>query len=527
MITHQSIKSKLSIDYQHTCDSNFKYFLFCIKFNRALLLSSFFLAVLSIIIFKYFYPFASFINGDSYSYITSAFYNLRADVYPIGYPKFLRLISVFNYNDSFLVLVQYSLIMCSIITLLFSLFYFFSPLKWVQVLMILLIVPNPIFLYIANYVSSDSLFISLSIFWITTLIWIILRPSFWPVALHTVVITMCFMVRYNALVYPIISCFSFFITKEKITIKIIGLTVCLVTIGAFINFTSKQFKRISGTNQFSPFSGWQLANNAMYAYRFVDSSERKELAPRFRNIDKDVRNYFDSTRDKNRHPQEMLYASTIYMWDNISPLRIYMNRTYPKDSMKSDLVSWAKVAPLYKEYGLELIKKYPLKFTKYYLFPNFLKYYVPPVEFLGSYSTGVDSVPPIAKQWFWYGSNKLKFRTKSMEVSILNWYPIISGVSNVLFVALSASYFFLYRINITNLFFRVWLLVAVFWVSNLVFSVFASPIALRFQTFPLLMTIIHDFFLFDTILKFDNISKIISSPEANDKSIESLKDPVL
>ncbi|EKE05370.1 MAG: hypothetical protein ACD_19C00332G0001, partial [uncultured bacterium] len=59
------------------------------------------------------------------------------------------------------------------------------------------------------------------------------------------------------------------------------------------------------------------------------------------------------------------------------------------------------------EYGKFLIQKYPSAYIKFYLVPNMLKYYAPPVEFLNTYSTGVDSVQLIAKVWFDYSSNKL------------------------------------------------------------------------------------------------------------------------
>lgn len=87
--------------------------------------------------------------------------------------------------------------------------------------------------------------------------------------------------------------------------------------------TTNKYVEISGHRQFTPFTGWQIANNALYAYRYVDSAHRKDVPPRLQQLDKMVRNYFDSSRDLRTHPTEGLIASTVYMWDPHSPLSIY------------------------------------------------------------------------------------------------------------------------------------------------------------------------------------------------------------
>lgn len=481
------------------------------KVNRFVLAIAIILIICEFSVFKYFYPYASFINGDSYSYILSAFYNLRADTYPIGYAKFLRLFSVFSFNDTSLVAFQFFLIQASLIGFEFTMFYFYEPRFWIKVIIVAFCSINPVFLFLSNYVSSDSLFLGLSIFWFTLLIWIIHRPTLRLIIIHAIVISIAFMVRYNALFYPMIAIFAFFISRKAIPLKIMGLSMTFVLIFLYINFTTNQFKRISGISQFSPFSGWQMANNALYAYRFIDSSQRKQLPARFKTLDQDVRNYFDSTRDLKKHPQEMLKASTIYMWDPRSPLVIFENKYKKYDSTVGELKRWANVGPLYKDYGQTLIKAYPYTYLEYYLWPNFLKYYVPPVEFLQNYSTGVDSVPEIAKQWFWYRTNKLKYRTKDMSVSMLNYYPILLGTTNVIFMAMSIAFIFLGGMKASHLIFKVWICAALFWGANLIFSVFASPIALRFQLFPFVLTFILDFLLLDAILKMGAATELCSN----------------
>jgi len=177
-----------------------------------------------------------------------------------------------------------------------------------------------------------------------------------------------------------------------------------------------------------------------------------------------------------------------------------MNKQFVHDSTKGELSRWAKVAPLYKDYGAVLIKTYPSTFLKYYLWPNFLKYYVPPVEFLEYYSTNVDTVPPIAKQWFWYKGNHLFHRTSSMKISILDYHSIFSGAVNAVFLVISISFLWLIKVNVSDKLFQVWILFSSFWLMNMGFSVFASPIALRFQLFPIIVSTTYCFFMMDQII---------------------------
>ncbi|MBO9565799.1 MAG: hypothetical protein J7621_23685, partial [Niastella sp.] len=56
--------------------------------------------VIQFSIFKYLYPFASFIHGDSFSYLQAANENLSINTYMVGYSNFLRLFSVFTKSDT-------------------------------------------------------------------------------------------------------------------------------------------------------------------------------------------------------------------------------------------------------------------------------------------------------------------------------------------------------------------------------------------------------------------------------------------
>lgn len=464
----------------------FSDFVFSNTTHKKILLWSAGIALVLWGVFKYFYPWPGFYNGDSYSYLAAAFNNQDINTYPIGYSKFLRLLSVFSTSGNLLVTLQFAMLQASGLFLLFSLFYFLPQSRAVKWILALLLCANPVYLYLANYVLSDSLFISLSMVWFALLLWIVYRPGYKVLLWHTLVIFTAFTVRYNALYYPVIAAFAFLLSgKRNWLYRVTGIVLSVLLIGVYIGHHQSRYKQLTGTAQFAPFSGWQLLNNAMYVYRYVPQEERKTPPPALRQLDAYVRNYFDTSKDIRTHPIEMIKASTVYMWDARSPLQQYMHRRYVKDSTTDKEVAWAKAAPLYAEYGRFLISTYPGYFARHYLWYNLMKYYTPPVEFLEVYNSGKDSIHVLGQQWFHYPA-VLKTRAGDYKVKVLNYHPLLFGASGVLFLS-GVLGFFLLGGGADVVLRKAVLLAVFFFVVNLGFSVFASPIAMRFQLFPLMI----------------------------------------
>lgn len=495
-----------------TADKNsgrmfFKDYLFQDKTNRSIIIGSIIISIALFAVLKYFYPFASYIHGDSFSYIDAANENRGINIHMIGYSMFLRLFSVFSVSDSALVTFQYLLLQASSLFFLFTLFYFYSPHRLAQWILLSFMVLNPLFLYMSNMISADALFLSLSLIWFSLLLWIVHRPCLKLIFWHTIVIYITFTVRYNALIYFFISVVAFILSQQSLQRKLFGITAAALVISLFIIHTGNLYKQLTGKWQYSPFSGWQIANNAMYSYRYVDSAIRKPVPPRFKELDNMVRNYFDSTRNISKYPTERLLASTVYMWTPNSPLSIYRDLFFKKDSLAERFRKWASMGPLYNEYGWYIIKKYPLHFTKYFLWPNATKYYAPPIEFLESYNSGRDTVKYVAKTWFRYNSQKVTTRTMDLEIRMLDFYPILSGVNNLLMTFGLISVFLLTGLQQNRAFKKGIILAGTAWILNAAFTVFASSAALRFQAFPILFTTTF------VGLLIDYLWKIGSSPE--------------
>jgi hypothetical protein len=480
----------------NTFDSSFKEFLFKSQ-NKKVLFIYILVAIFQFAIFKYFYPFASYIHGDSFSYLDAAYENRTINTYLIGYSKFLRLFSVFAKPDYLLVSFQYLLIHCSVLFLLFSTFYFFKITRPIKYIILICMLFNPLFWHLANLISSDGLFLSISMIWFTLLLWVIYKPSKRIIIWHAISLFLAFTVRYNSLIYPFISAGAFYLSKLSLKQKIAGIGSGAILCLLFVCFTSYQYKKLTGHWQYSPFSGWQLANNAMYTYRYVDSAKRKPVPDKFKELDNMIRDYFDSTRDRKKFYIENLQASTVYMWTPTLSLFRYREKVFSKDTAAKEFRKWASMGPIYKEYGLHIIRNYPLHFVQYFVWPNANKYYAPPVEFLQKYNSGKISVTKQAKDWFGYKSLKVSTRFKSKIVRILNFYPIFSGIINVVMLCTLLCYVILKGWNFQTRYSKGVLLAAGVWLLNAGFTILASSAALRFQSFPIMLTTIFSALLID------------------------------
>lgn len=501
---------------------SFKDFVLNNRDNRKLLRIAGISIILLFTIFKYFYPFPSFIHDDSFWYLQMAADNANIETFPVGYPRFLRLFSVFSDSDTALTAFQYLVIQSSVLFLLFTLFHFYRPGKITQKVLLCFVILNPLSLYLANLVSTDAIFLGLSLTWFALLLWIVNNPGTKVIIAHSLVLFVAFTFRYNALVYPVMAVAAFGISSLPIRKKMTGIIAGFLLCGLFISYTGNKYKQLTGSWQFSPFSGWQLSNNAMYTYRYVDSADRKPVPERFKVLDNMIRTHYDSTRDARLYPSETIKASTAYMWTRQLPLRKYMEKQFAKDSMTSSFEKWALMGPLYKDYGSFIIKQYPLEFAEHFLWPNAKHYYAPPVEFLEQYNDGQDSVDAIAQNWFGYKSRVVKTKLNNAEVYTLSFYPILTGVMNVLFLCGLICFAMLdgFRGNIQLR--NAVLMATVVWIINAGFTIFASPAALRFQSFQIILVTIFSLLLMDWMLQLMKVKdSALDKPERTSKPVST------
>jgi hypothetical protein len=454
------------------------------KDNRVYLLVAAIGAILQLIIFKLCYPYADFFS-DSYSYIFAAAARYDVNIWPIGYSKFLLFFRHITYSDTALVAFQYLFGQLMTLYFFFTLLYFYTPSRQISTIIFICFFFNPLLLYLSNYISSDSLFLGLSLLWVVQLLWIIHRPRPYQVFVHALLIAVLFTIRYNAMFYPVISAIALLISRRSILWKLTGMALPLVLILLFVDHTKNSAYTLTGTRQFSIFGGWQLANNALYMYPFI--TEDGQPPAGCQEFDQEVKRFFEkyTAQAKTVSPRD----GAFYIKFPDAPLKKYLRDhvDYDKDSTNG-IAAWGAVAPIYGSYGKFLILNHPVAFARHFLLPNTLNYCLPPLEKLEVYNLGQEEVYPLAAKWFHYPGTHVKAISLKMQGAILLLFPGIFLVANLFFIWTLILWIRTSRTRVKDLpFQQALLIIGLLLLANFGFSVLASPIVFRYQVLPMIL----------------------------------------
>lgn len=466
--------------------------------NRAYLLFALAAFLVEFTVFKFLYPYANYMP-DSYSYLQAAASNADVNMWPVAYSKFLRLMSVFSHSDKVVVGVQYFLLEASGLYFLFNLFHFYTVNRVLKHTLLLSFIFCPLQLFVSNYISADALFAAFSFLWMAVLIRIIHRPQKGQVIIQGLLLLALFTLRYNAIYYPLIAALAFLLSRQSWQAKVTGILFGSLLVAASVWITTNEMNIATGRRQFSAFGGWQMANNALYMYGHVRRYSNVALPEDLRPLDKAVRAHFDTSKTRSLFDRD--WHGIFYLWSGHAPLAQYERSTWHKDSSASSFKKWASMGPLYSNYGMYLIKTYPVQFIRYFIWPNTMRYALPPAEFLEFYNMGRDSVGGLAKNWFDYKSVRIRSVNKQLPGSIFRLFPVFFFVINLIFVAGLSWYFscrWKWRGTNRNLL-RLVIVVGSFWILNTGFSVLASPVVMRYETFPMLLLLPFSLFLLETV----------------------------
>ena len=452
--------------------------------------------LLSFLLFKRLYPAASFIP-DSYSYIAAAFHNMKINIWPIGYSKVLRFVSVFTHSQLVLVWLQY-------LSLQLSLFYLvnrilaISPVNRYTRYLAIAVLFNPIVFYISNMITSDAFFIALSIVWFTQLLDLIFFFKSRTLWVHVLVLALVFTFRYNGIFYPMISIGVILLSAASRKAKITTICGILLANGAFILNTTDLYKEKTNTSQFSAFGGWQLAANSLYMYSHLPQESGKDLPADLQPLHAMVNKHLDSLNRLHSRPDSLL--GIYYLWDDKAPLKSYLRTVWQKDSTTDYFVKYASMGNIFRRYGEYLIGHHPLAYFKYFIVPNFKAFYVPPPEFLAAFNMGSNKVDTLAQVWFDLNSKEVKVPKTDYGMIAIKLMPIVFALTNCFYLASCLGFFYLFGLfgwtNLHKLIYLTLLIASI----NMVFSITASPIVLRYQIFPLFVFSLTAFVVFDKVL---------------------------
>ena len=459
--------------------------------------------VVLFLVFKYFYPYPNMVM-DSYVFIKAAVKHMGANSSPIGYSWFLRIFCFFTRSTFLLVMFQYFLLETACALLFFTLLRFFSPGRVTRNILFVFLFCNPLFLYMSNFIMSDSLFTAISLLWITQLIWIVCAPKPYMLVVHTLLVFLAFTVRYNAMYYPLFATVALLVVQLKIWQKATAIVVQFLLIGLFIIHVKDSMYPFSGARQFPPFGGWQMANNVMYMYGHVDRNAKGSVPDQFRTLDSTVCHYFDSVK----YVEDILDYNAeahgfYYMASDRSPLNYYFHRTYGYDSAFQDFTKRGPTSILFTAYANYLIRKYPLPYIRYWAIPNGIRYFYPPTEIFSSispYFMRHDIFGTMAQQLFDVHTLMVRPGLINLRTDLLSYYPMFFMLLNLLFLLSFAGFIgFGGFKKVERPQAYVLASIALLWCCNLFFSAMVASCDLRYEVFIMIVTFAFTCLLLDFI----------------------------
>jgi len=444
------------------------------------------LMLLQFIVFKLLYPFPDLFS-DSYSYISAADSHLDVNIWPIGYSRFLAVFHWFTYSATALVAFQYLVFAFAGLYFYLTISYFYPTGTATRTLLSIFLFFNPLFLYLSNYVTSDMLFVSLSIIWLTQMIWVLNRPRLYQVILQAALLFIMFTFRYNAMVYPIIAIGVFLLSKQRAWVKALGIVSGPVLIIPFILWSSHAAKEMTGTAQFPPIlGGWQWGNNALYIRPYIEEDSTAFPTAEMAELDRIARHYFA----KASRPQDRLADHVgnyfIQVWD--APLKVYMGRHYKAKTEYEDIAAWGKSAVIFDQYGKFIVRRHPLAFVRYFMLMNSRNYFMPPLEKLQVYNMGESDMGSTGQKWFHYQNPDMWCISPTVQATVLAVFPFFFLLLNIYYAI--GLFLFLRRGGFRKAPRTVQFtfgIITAFLALNAGFSIFANIIALRYQIFPMLV----------------------------------------
>lgn len=330
-----------------------------------LIIGTLYLLLLSFL--KLYYPYPQ-TETDSGNYILSALNGKINGYRPFGYSAFLHFFHGFSSDIRFVVTWQWLLTFLSVASFLFSVKFMFRylPKPFFYTLAAILIL-NPSVLFMDAYLMSDSLFVSLTLFYITTGIWIIYSGGYAAIAANLLLLWWCMDCRYIGLFYPFLSAaaVSWALWKRfKWLALAAGLLPLLLLLFYYSNATDKM-KEEFGIETFSAFGGWQKANNGVAVLPYVKVDLQEISQPQIKAIHQIVRQFPDSCFNT------ASIMATNFMWTRGYPGKQCLAQ-YIQQSGTPYLTAWVYLGTQMDLYGDFLQSRYKTAYFSHYILPNFL-----------------------------------------------------------------------------------------------------------------------------------------------------------
>lgn len=472
-----------------------KYLIYCLS-----------LCILQFIIFKLLYPYPDFFS-DSYYYIFAAYANLDVSVWPIGYSKFLGWVHHLTYSDTVVVAIQYFGFQLATLHVFFSVLYFYNTTKLTRIILFIFFFVNPLTLYLCNTINSDALFIIFSLLWFTELIWIINRPHKYRIFTHAVLLFICFTIRNNAYYYPIISAIVFIMSHQNWRTRIAGIITPLLLIIPFVIHTQNEAQKLTGKKKFSLFTGWQLANNALYIYDQIKIDSLSFQTAEARELNRLSISFFRKYTSDDYRTNLESFVGNFFIKEAKSPLKQYFFSHYDSFKPKGNnswvqenialIQKWGKASSDFENFGKTIIVRHPFAYGRYFVWPNAAHYIMPPLSHLEEYNYGSNEIEPTGRMWFHYPNTKIYCISNNAQ-GFLVLYSGLFLFFNLLFIWQLIQYIRIFKLRFATQKIDYWF-ASLFVLSNFLFSICATVNILRYQIFPMFVLLVFGLVIGDEL----------------------------
>ncbi len=454
--------------------------------NRKFLLGGFAIGLLYFIILRVMYPIPLYFP-DSFTYIQVARDSKTVSFRPVQYGQIISFFKNYSDSDFALILGQYFTSVIANLFLFFTFIYFFSFRKLNQLLLFIVTICNPLYLFCSNFVLADSLFSSFTVIWFALLIWILYNPRWYYTLFQLVLLFLLFKLRYNAIIFPFFTTLTLLLSKQPAWKKTLSIGLNFLIIGMLVYNVMNDTEDQTGIRTFSAFGGWQMGNNALFVLRENRNVDMTSID------DDDVRNVLVFTQkywDTCKAPYDTAGVSGFYMWDKTSPLKQYINQYAAQNHYTNYFNAWTALGPVYQKFGQEIILQKPGAYLNRFVKRNAGFYFLPPFEAYGEYDTKLDTLPAVVTNYYQYKTNKSgQNHPWVYSIFIHPWYYLFA-VLNVLFIITAITYFFTKRYKqMPILFNKTLLCYSVFYLGNFFFVVLLAPTTFRYHIFIITLTL--------------------------------------
>jgi len=322
-----------------------------------------FIAIL--IFLKIYYPYPE-TETDSGNYILSAATGHINGYRPYGYSGFLSFFHGLSSDVKFVVTWQWLITFISVAFSLFTVKFIFRLPRVAFYILSVICILNPSVIFMDAYLMSDSLFVSLTLLFLTTCIWIICSGSWAAMIANLLLLWWCMDVRYIGLIYPLFSgaALVWALWKRYKWMSPASALLPLLLLYLYRAGATDKMKEEFGVETFSSFGGWQKANNGVAVLPYVKVDVNEITDPQVKAIHQIVRQYPDSF-----FTTEAIMA-TSFMWTRNYPGKQCLAQ-YIQQTGTPYLKAWAYLGTQMEIYGDFLQSHYRMEFFKYYIIPNF------------------------------------------------------------------------------------------------------------------------------------------------------------